>query len=88
MNRRRKMITSTEKKYWYQSAETDPTAVSVKVELGAEAQTIRGFGGCFSELGAVALKDVPEEEKTAYNNLCRCCGSGSYCVFILWGNIS
>ena len=61
------MITSTEKKYWYQSVEADPTAVSVKVELGAEAQTIRGFGGCFSELGAVALKDVPEEEKTAVN---------------------
>ena len=61
------MITSTESKCWYQNDEVDPSLEPVSISLGKECQKIRGFGGCFSELGAAALQTLPKEIQNAVN---------------------
>ena len=57
------IISSTEKKQW-QAGETSEKQ-GFKLETGSEKQTIRGFGTCFSELGAVALGKLSDNDKKA-----------------------
>lgn len=62
------IITSTERNQWQKGdiAKGD----GILLTLGEEVQEIRGFGTCFSELGAVALGKLSEEDrKTALDEL-------------------
>lgn len=62
------MITSTKKRRWYENGQSAENARCVRVELGREKQTIRGFGGCFNELGAIALEKLTEADRKAVND--------------------
>lgn len=54
-------ISTTENKRWQECKESDKKGVILT--LGEEKQTVRGFGTCFSELSALALNDLSEEDK-------------------------
>ncbi len=56
------IITTTKNAPWCQGNELNTTA-SFSVTLGAEKQTVRGFGGCFNELGDAALRTLPPKEQ-------------------------
>lgn len=57
------IITSKENNYWQKGKKTEKTGY--KLEFGNEVQAIRGFGTCFSELGAIALNKLSSEDKKA-----------------------
>ncbi len=58
------IITSTENSYWQDGKEVENQGHVLT--FGNEVQTIRGFGTCFSELGAIALNKIDKEEKKAF----------------------
>lgn len=57
------IITSLENNTWQVGKESKDAGYELK--FGEEIQEIRGFGTCFSELGAQALNKLPESEKSA-----------------------
>ena len=57
------IISTTEKSAWTELSLTDKKGIELTV-LG-ERQTVRGFGTCFSELGALALEGLSESERAA-----------------------
>lgn len=57
------IISTTEKKPWTQGTETKKKGILLT--LGEEKQEVRGFGTCFSELSALALNKLSEEDKKA-----------------------
>lgn len=57
-------ITSTEGKPWVSCTELAAEAGDT-LSLGEARQTVRGFGGCFNELGMIALRDLPEADRAA-----------------------
>lgn len=61
-------VTSTEKSYFQPGTTTNKQGIALS--FGEELQTIRGFGCCFSELGAKALnKLTPEDKKNVLDEL-------------------
>lgn len=61
-------VTSTENSYWQLGKTT--TEQGITLTFGEEQQTIRGFGCCFSELGAKALNKLsPEDKKNVLDEL-------------------
>ena len=56
-------ISTTENARWQECATTDKQGIALT--LGEEKQTVRGFGTCFSELSALALNDLSDEDKRA-----------------------
>lgn len=61
-------VTSTENSYWQLGTTT--TEQGITLTFGEEQQTIRGFGCCFSELGAKALNKLsPEDKKSVLDEL-------------------
>lgn len=61
-------VTSTENSYWQLGKPT--TEQGITLTFGEEQQTIRGFGCCFSELGAKALNKLsPEDKKSVLDEL-------------------
>lgn len=57
------IITTTKENKWQKGKETDG---GIKLSLGEKKQKIRGFGTCFSELGAVALDHLDPKDKKAF----------------------
>ncbi len=57
------IISSKQNNYWQNGKEASKEGY--KLEFGNEVQTIRGFGTCFSELGAIALNKLSCEDKRA-----------------------
>lgn len=57
-----KWISSTEQAPWQDRAITAETAGDT-LTLGESRQTVRGFGGCFNELGMIALRKLSEEDR-------------------------
>ncbi len=57
------IITSTEKSQWQKGKEASGNKINGTVSFGNEGQTVRGFGGCFNELGKIALEKLSSEEK-------------------------
>lgn len=57
------IITTTESKRWQSGEHTDEKGIELKIV--SEAQSVRGFGTCFSELGALALGRLEEKERCA-----------------------
>ena len=53
-------VTSTEKSYFQPGTTTNKQGIALS--FGEELQTIRGFGCCFSELGAKALNKLTPED--------------------------
>lgn len=58
------IISTTEQKPWAELSEVEGKGIELTV--AEEMQKIRGFGTCFSELGACALDTLPKEEKEAF----------------------
>lgn len=58
------IITSTNDKKWQQGKSTD--VKGIELEFGKAEQEIRGFGTCFSELGAVSLNKLDPKDKKAF----------------------
>ena len=57
------IISSVKNGYWQNGKETNMEGF--KLSFGNEVQEIRGFGTCFSELGARALNRLSKEDKSA-----------------------
>ncbi|MBQ8392564.1 MAG: glycoside hydrolase family 30 protein [Clostridia bacterium] len=55
------IISTTEKNKWQKGKTTSKEGI--KISFGDEKQNIRGFGTCFSELGAIALNKLSTKEK-------------------------
>lgn len=62
------MITSTEQNRWYENRQAEEGLKSVSIRIGEAKQTIRGFGGCFNELGAIALETLNEADRKSVND--------------------
>lgn len=60
------IISTTENHKWKKSESTDKKGIMLTVE--GERQQIRGFGTCFSELSALALKNLDESERKDFLN--------------------
>ncbi len=64
------IITTTKDKKWIKGKELDASC-NAKIHgcayFGEEKQTVRGFGGCFNELGAVALETLSENDRDEVN---------------------
>ncbi|WP_035155398.1 glycoside hydrolase family 30 protein [Cohnella thermotolerans] len=61
-------ISSTEHERWTSKKASASEAASVRADLAVTEdrhQLVEGFGGCFNELGHVALQKLPEEERAA-----------------------
>lgn len=58
------IISTTENKVWYENQRTDRKGIDLTVV--GERQKIRGFGTCFSELGALALNSLEKSEREAF----------------------
>lgn len=58
------IITSTETARW-KKGETSGEK-GFELTFGSVKQSVRGFGGCFNELGMIALNKLPEQEKEAF----------------------
>ena len=56
------MITTTEKNPWQKRSASEKKGIELRV-IG-EAQEIRGFGACFSELSAEALSTLHDSERS------------------------
>ena len=57
-------VCTTQDKPWQELAKSNKKGVELTV--GAEMQKIRGFGTCFSELGAVSLNKLDPKDKKAF----------------------
>ena len=57
------IISTTENDPWRRLTEIDGSGIAL--EILSEEQKIRGFGTCFSELGAVALGKLAESERSS-----------------------
>ena len=57
------IISTTELSPWKELKATDKKGITL--EIVGERQEIRGFGTCFSELGAVALNGLSESDRSA-----------------------
>ncbi len=62
------IITTTKNAYWQNGTESEGGKVNGILNLGTPGQTIRGFGGCFNELGDVALRTLPEDAQKEVMN--------------------
>ena len=58
------IISTTEKNAWTELRSVDKKGIELTV-IG-EKQTVRGFGTCFSELGALALMKLSEKERCEF----------------------
>ncbi len=64
------IITTTKNHPWQPGQESAGTPVNGELRLGEPQQTVRGFGGCFNELGDVALRTLsPEKQETLLREL-------------------
>ncbi len=64
------IISTTKNSPWHEGTEAADTKINATLDFGAEKQTIRGFGGCFNELGGAALHTLSEtEQKNLLNEL-------------------
>lgn len=59
----KKWVASTEKQQWMERQPSCTRADAVMTITNEHLQSIRGFGGCFNELGAVALQQISKEQK-------------------------
>ncbi len=57
------IITTTKDAHWKEGKESSGKKADATVSFEREMQTIRGFGGCFNELGNVALRTLSKEEQ-------------------------
>lgn len=57
------IVTTTQEKAWAQGSVG--LSEGIRLTVVGEAQTVRGFGTCFSELGALALGKLEEGERKA-----------------------
>jgi glucosylceramidase len=57
------MFISSSKDSLWQILENGGKTDGIPVQFGEEKQKIRGFGGCFNELGAIALEKLDENER-------------------------
>ena len=57
-------ITSTENNPWVRRTDASD-GPGETLTLGESRQTVRGFGGCFNELGMIALRELSEEDRAA-----------------------
>ena len=73
------IISTTERAKWQKGKTTDKEGI--KITFGDEKQNIRGFGTCFSELGAIALNKLkPKEKKELLDELfCKDKANFNYC---------
>ena len=55
-------ISSTEHAPW-QAGNSFASVAGDTLSFGETAQTVRGFGGCFNELGMIALRQLSDEER-------------------------
>ena len=55
-------ISSTEYAPW-QAGNSFASVAGDTLSFGETAQTVRGFGGCFNELGMIALRQLSDEER-------------------------
>lgn len=55
-------ISSTEYAPW-QTGNSYASVAGDTLSFGETAQTVRGFGGCFNELGMIALRQLSDEER-------------------------
>lgn len=63
------IVSTTPMRQWVtENAQKTAQADSIEIQQGELRQTIRGFGGCFSELGANALQGLCDEEKNLIND--------------------
>lgn len=60
------IISTTENNRWVSLDKTDKEGI--KLSVVGERQKVRGFGTCFSELGALALDKLAEAEKADFLN--------------------
>ncbi len=58
------IITTTEQSRWQEGKCTEKEGI--KISFGNKKQSVRGFGTCFSELGAIALNKLSSEDKKAF----------------------
>ena len=56
-------VYSIEGQYWQEGVIEDKSYSDTLVLYGGEAQTIKGFGACFNELGWDALQLLPEKQR-------------------------
>lgn len=65
------VISSTQQSAWQTVSTHTPAPDESFVEIltGEPQQSVRGFGGCFSELGALALQELSECDRRAVNEL-------------------
>jgi len=57
-------VTTTQEQPWMENGTAIQAAGADTLELtGERAQTIEGFGGCFNELGWIALQKLPQGER-------------------------
>lgn len=63
MNRKVTFIYSNENKCWAQKQALNNNSDYYDLELGDEFQRMEGFGGCFNELGWVALSHLTEDQR-------------------------
>ena len=59
------IITTTENNAWHESKSVDIKG-GIELKVAGEEQRIRGFGTCFSELGALALNSLEKTEREAF----------------------
>ena len=57
------MISTTETSAWTELSKVERKGIEIKVV--GEGQTVRGFGTCFSELGALALQKLDDSRRSA-----------------------
>ena len=57
------IITTTQEKRWQNGKEA---VGGIKLTFGDKKQKIRGFGTCFSELGAKALNNLDPKDKKEF----------------------
>ena len=58
------IISTIENKAWYENKSVDQKGIELKIV--EERQKIRGFGTCFSELGALALDCLEKSDRDAF----------------------
>ena len=60
------IISTTENEAWYENQGVNKKGIELTIV--GERQKIRGFGTCFSELGALALGSLEKSEREAFLN--------------------
>ena len=63
------IVSTTQTNPWMMvSAQKTAPTNYIEIQPGELRQTIRGFGGCFSELGARALQSLSPQERDRVND--------------------